>query len=315
MGGFARGRLSPEEAERLAATFKPCWASLEEAARGADVRAPRAGTQIGLAPPPSAYATNGSHAPPPPTPSHEPENSIIIDRGAGTGETQSPAQSAAPPGRQGPNGTLILRPNNAPSFRPPAARDAWQKGPPAQQLGTSVRPRGGTVDFEEGYPRPSRKGLWIGMGAVAVVLVGIGIWAASNVGGPDTQPAPIPVKPVQDKTAATVLPPLPEMTAKPQPLPVAPPPTAAAPPVPPPSAPPPAVVPPAVVPPPLPVTPPVAAAPPPVPPTPPPTPAPTPAPVRVTAAPAPRPYYAPPVRTPPPRPKTGNQTIVRDVPF
>lgn len=319
MGGFARGKLSSEEAERLAATFKPCWASLEEAGQGTDaVRAPRAGTQIGLAPPPSAYATNGSHAPPPPTPSHEPESSIIIDRGAGSAETQSPGTSAAPTGRQGPNGTLILRPSSAPGFRAPAARDAWQKGGPAQQqFGALARPRAASVDFDEAYPRPSRKGLWIGMGAVAVVLVGIGIWAASNVGGPDTQPAPIPVKPVQDKTAATVLPPLPEMAAKPQPLPIAPPPTAAAPPPapPPPVAAPPAAVPPAVVSPPLPVTPPVAAAPPPLPATPVPTPAPTPPPVRVTAAPAPRPYYAPPVRTPPPRPKTGNQSIVRDVPF
>jgi hypothetical protein len=312
MGGFAKGRLSSEEAERLAATFKPCWASLEEAGHGA-VRAPRAGTQIGLAPPPpSDYATNGSHAPPPPTPSHEPENSIIIDRGAGTGETRSPGPSAAPPGRQGPNGTLILRPSNAPGFRPPPGREAWRQGGAGQQqLGPSGRPRAVSLDFEEGYPRPSKKGLWIGMSAVAVVLVGIGIWAAANVGGPDTQPAPIPVKPVQDKTATTVLPPLPEMTAKPQPLPAAPPPPTAAapPPVPPP------VVPPPVVPPPLPATPPVAAAPPALPPAAP-TPAPTPAPVRVTAAPAPRQYYAPPVRTPPPpRPKTGNQTIVRDVPF
>jgi hypothetical protein len=318
MGGFARGRLSSEEAERLAATFKPCWASLEEAGHGA-VRAPRAGTQIGLAPPPpSDYATNGSHAPPPPTPSHEPENSIIIDRGAGTGETRSPGQSAAPPGRQGPNGTLILRPSNAPGLRPPPARDAWRQGGAGQQqFGPSVRPRAASLDFEEGYPRPSKKGLWIGMSAVAIVLVGIGIWAAANVGGSDTQPAPIPVKPVQDKTAATVLPPLPEMTAKPQPLPAAPPPppTAAAPPPVPPPVVTPAAVPPPVAPTPLPATPPVAAAPPALPPAAP-TPTPTPAPVRVTAAPPPRQYYAPPARTPPPqRPKTSNQTIVRDVPF
>ena len=312
MGGFARGRLSPDEAERLAATFRPCWALDESQSAEADtlVRTVR-GTYAGLAP--VAYATNGAHAPPAPTPSHEPENSIIIDR-SGLDDTQPGVAVGAPAGQtaKGPSGTLILRPSNAPKPRPSGAPDARRHGGPNQpQVVPSVRPQSVSVSFEEGYPRPSRKGLWIGMGAVAVALVSIGIWAASNAGGGMDGPTPIPIKPVQDKTAATVLPPLPESIAKPQ---LAPPPqpTVAAPPpvlaVPPQAAPPPAApqaetLPKATAPP----SPPVPAAP---------APAPPPAPIRVTAAPAPRPYYPPPVRTPPPqRPKAGSPTIVREVPF
>jgi hypothetical protein len=312
MGGFARGRLSPDEAERLAATFRPCWALDESQSAEADtlVRAVR-GTYVGLAPAPVAYATNGAHAPPAPTPSHEPENSIIIDR-SGMDDTQ-PGVLVASSGQaaKGPSGTLILRPSNAPKPRPSGAPDARRHGGPNQpQVVPSVRPQSVSVSFEEAYPRPSRKGLWIGMGAVAAALVGIGIWAASNAGGMDA-PVPIPIKPVQDKTAATVLPPLPESITKPQVAPppqpaVAPPPPVLA--VPPQAAPPPAApqaetLPKATAPP----SPPVPAAP---------APAPPPAPIRVTAAPAPRPYYPPAVRTPPPqRPKAGSPTIVREVPF
>ena len=94
-GPFAKARLSPEEAERLASTFRPCWALDDAPFTGAgsmsdpDVRLLRqGGPHAELQGMPNSYATNGApHAPPAPTMSHEPENSIIIDRSVTADET------------------------------------------------------------------------------------------------------------------------------------------------------------------------------------------------------------------------------------
>src|SRR5580698_4970040 len=86
---FARGRLSPEEAERLASTFRPSWELDDAPFTGAgnlseaDLRALQGGgthSDVRAVAQASAHASNGAHAPPAPTKSHEPENSVIIDR-------------------------------------------------------------------------------------------------------------------------------------------------------------------------------------------------------------------------------------------
>src|SRR5260370_25874312 len=76
--------LRPEDFEQLAAAFRPSW-ELDEApftGPGAlspgDLRALQGGgTHADVRA--TAQLTNGSHAPPKATVSHEPENSVVID--------------------------------------------------------------------------------------------------------------------------------------------------------------------------------------------------------------------------------------------
>ncbi|HTQ43947.1 MAG TPA: hypothetical protein VMI75_14415 [Polyangiaceae bacterium] len=305
---FANARLTPEEADRLAAMFRPSWeyddapftgaGSLSpseiQALQGGGVRAEvRAATAAALAHP----VTNGTHAA---APAHEPENSVVIDRsitaadlpskaGAKTimGGLQAPV--APPPSTAAPEPALQRPPTPKPIQRP-AAPD-FRVGPPVARSPASIR-QAIQIDEPVAYPRKSRKGLFIGLGAAAAVLVVVGIFAATSGG---EKPAPSAAttaameKPTEDKLAAVPPPPPAATTADPTP-----------------AAPPPPVQTTAPAPPPAPVQPPVAPV----------------TALPVAPSPPPQPHYAaapPPPRPPPaaapPHPKKGGQTIVRDVPF
>ena len=314
---FASGRLTKltvEEAERLAATFRPSWEIDETpfAPSGsfaeADFRAPRSGTQADVRG--AVHALNGTHAPAPATVlQDEPSLSVIIDGSlaadvAAAGRSDTPAVRLAPGAAEGQipqqrtvvmasQRTLVMP--NAPRFSGAAAR----RSTPSMGRGeTTVARRS-----NEGARR-SNVGLWIALGAGGLVLLGVGVWLASTSA---TRPpaTPVPASEASTVTAERRIPPAPPaepIAAQPtQPiqaaasttpvLPAPPPPTPVA-------APAPAPQPTAVL---------ATASPPAAPP------------ARVVVAPTPRaPVWTPPpppaAKPVPPKPKSG-QTIVRDVPF
>lgn len=323
---FANARLTPEEADRLAAMFRPSWEfddapftgagslspseiqALQGGGVRADVRA-AAAAPTAIAPP----LTNGTHAA---APAHEPENSVVIDRSITAADLPPTAQPAQPPGVPNKAAAKTIMgglqapvavppaaapvpepapappsvPPSRPASRPPAPD--FRVGPPVARSPASIR-QAIQIDEPVVYPRKSRKGLFIGVGAVAALLVGVGIYVATSGGekpAPGAATTAAAEKPTEDKLSA--VPPPPPATTTAEAVPATPPPpaqtTAAAAPAPAPPQPPVA---------------PVTALP--VAPTPPPPP--------------PQPHYAaappPPRPAAPPRPKKGGQTIVRDVPF
>ncbi len=316
---FANARLTPEEADRLAAMFRPSWEfddapftgagsltpSEIQALQGGGVRADvRAAAATAVAPP----VKNGTHA----AAAHEPENSVVIDRSITASDLPSGAAQPvggpkagaktimgglqaplAPPPAEPPVAAPPAAPPSKPISQRPAAPD-FRVGPPVSSRSPASIRQAIQIDEPVTYPRKSRKGLFLGLGAAAAVIVGIGIYVAT-AGGEKPAPAAATTtateKPTQDKLSA-VPPPPPAATTT----------VTAADPTPPP--PPPAQT--------------TAAAAPPPPPTPvapvtalPAAPTPPPQPHYAAAPPPPRPAPA----AAPPRPKKGGQTIVRDVPF
>ncbi|HEY3818074.1 MAG TPA: hypothetical protein VGL81_12935 [Polyangiaceae bacterium] len=321
---FAGGRLSPEEAERLASTFRPSWELDDAPFTGpgtlseADLRALQGGgTHADVRPAPQsdghqkhAYASNGAHAAPPPTQSHEPENSVIIDRTI-TADA-APAPKAVPAAK--PAGATILgmapppalqvapqpAPPAAPAPAPMLARPPTPGRPVAPAFNVSppvarARPKPVSVDLEESYPKKAKTGLWVGIGVGGMALMGLVAWLAMSSGSGDKAaqlPAPTATKAPDDRLSA--IPPPPTTAAAPAPTVDPPPPatTVAA------ASPPPAATTAAPIP-----TTPVTALPQAAPPT------------RAAVVQA-RPSYggSTPVARPAGKPK-GGQTIVRDVPF
>jgi hypothetical protein len=309
---FAGGRLSADDLDQLAAAFRPSWEFDEAPFVGAGTMSPadlhalqggggthadiRAVAQAAAAP-----AINGAHAPPKPAAVfHEPEDSVIIDRSI-TAAALTPPPPPAPelvraPVAAGPVIAPAVVPVFAPMTPPPAAVQAPRAADRLAQTRIVRRPavqvpvpRESTGSFDARALGRSKRPLWIGLGAGAVVLVAVGIWATSGSSSEPAAPA-APAKTVQ-AAVPDIPPPPPETTPEPPP------------------APPPKTVPisalaqvppPVVTPASLPVAPARPAAPPPA--APPPTPAPRPA-----AAPAAKPAA---------RPKPGGGgTIVHDVPF
>jgi hypothetical protein len=293
----ATSPLTSEDFEQLAAAFRPSW-ELDEApftGPGAlspgDLRALQGGgTRADVRA--TVQLTNGTHAPPKATVSHEPENSVVIDRSITASDIPAPriTPSNRPPApsfqlqaRAAPFGAALPAAPQVPNLPLGPAVGAI----PAAPIGSS-----GFEVEEPSFVRPSKKPLWLGIGAGAVVLIAAGVWLASGSSGGEDRPATIPASTAERPRAHTfapMLPPPPETTA------------AGA--VPPPQAPP-ATLPPVV---PAAVTPAAVVATTAPPPAPPPT--------RVTpaAAPPPRPVAAP-ASKPAPR-RTAGPTIVRDVPF
>jgi hypothetical protein len=295
-GAFAGGRLTVDDLDQLAAAFRPSWEFDEAPFVGAGTLSPadlhalrggggthadvRAVAQAAPAP-----VVNGAHASPKANvTSHEPEDSVIIDR-----SITAPAVAPIPP----PPAPELVRAPPAPAPAPavavqaPRAADRLAQTRIVRRSPQVAPPRESTGSFDVQALGRSKKPLWIGLGGGAVVLVAVGIWASS---GGSAAPAPAPPPPAKTVQAAVpdIPPPPPETTPEP---PAAPPPKTVAvtslPQVPPP------VVTPASLPP-APARPAAAAAPP---------------------APAPRPVVAP---TPKPAPRAkpgGGGTIVHDVPF
>jgi hypothetical protein len=241
---FAGGRLSPEEAERLASTFRPSWElddapftgpgalsegdlrALQGGGTHADVRA--AAQALGS----SAHASNGAHAPPAPTQSHEPENSVIIDRSitadaapakavakpAGTTMLGMPSpvvaqaapQAAPQPAPQPPPAPV----QQAPLSRPPTPMrplaPAFNVSPPSVR----PRPKPVSVDLEESYPKKSKTGLWVGLGIGGMAVMGLVVWLVASPGSSEkaAQPAPTATK-APDKLSAVPPPPPPTTAA------------------------------------------------------------------------------------------------------
>ena len=299
-GAFAGGRLTADDLDQLAAAFRPSWEFDEAPFVGAGTMAPadlqalqggggthsdvRALTQA------AAPAVNGAHAPPKPmVASHEPEDSVIIDRGI----TAAAIAPAPPPATVEPV-RAPLAPAPAVAVQAPRTADRLAQTHVVRRAAPVPAPRESTGSFDARALGRSKRPLWIGLGAGAVVLVAVGIWATS--GGSE---APAAVLPPPAKTVHAAAPDIPPPPTE----------TTPEPPPPPPAAPPPKTVPVsalAQVPPPV-VTP--ASLPP--------------APARpVVAAPAaPPPQAAPrapvaPIPKPVARPKAGGGgTIVHDVPF
>ena len=294
-GIFGASELSTDELERLATMFRPSWelddAPLLAGARFAagevralagegsvDVRAAVQSTQ-------AAQAANGVHSLP----------LAGAMRGTDTGAIPVPGSVRPPPNGAVPS--VLGTPSRA-----QAAAPARLEAP--VQADIAVSPLGLT---EVPFLRRSTKPLWIALGALALALVGIAVWAASP-GADAVQVLPSPTahaEPDEPPAAAAIAssrPDLPAATPGPVELP-------------------PRVVPPiAAVPPPA-SSPRVASAPAATAQPPPPArvvtttvPATPPAPRNAILAPPARPSYVAAPR-PAPRAKPASPTIVRDVPF
>ncbi|HLK35528.1 MAG TPA: hypothetical protein VKU41_02165 [Polyangiaceae bacterium] len=274
---FANARLSADDFDRLAAAFRPSW-ELDDAPF----------TGPGSMSPSEIQAVQGGGV--------RADVRAMLQASNGTHAAQVPA---------GLNATAPV-PAAPPMTTPVMARPAPEiSRAPRPVEGALTRPavaRPASLDLEDGFaPRPSKKRLWIAMGAGAAVAAIVGIWASS---GHDTDKAAPPVVSVDLRapTNGPSIPPPPPETATATAASTSPPAattTQAAPLAPPPV-----------------TTHPVLAAP-----------APAPSPViattPVTALPqAPAHFVAPPPRPaapPPPPPKPAPHksapTIVRDVPF
>jgi hypothetical protein len=277
--GHEASGLSPEEAERLSAEFRPSW-EVEEQQASPGATAPH---EVYAAPP--EPVRNGdsrnvaAHVPPARVETHEPEVSVIIDRSITAAEMD--AQRAGAPARPAP----APAPHVAPVFAAPA--------PAPQRVAPVLRaPRGADESLElPASLKKSNKGLFLGVGvavaAAALVFV---------IRGMSSEPDASSASPATVTTSET-----PRAAAAPVPPP--PPPPAAVAPVPPP---PPQPV---VTPPPAAAAPVVAQAPAPARPTPAPRPQ-----AAAHAAPPPAPHHA---AAPAPRnpPKASGGGIVRDNPF
>jgi hypothetical protein len=294
--GLANARLTLEEAERLAATFRPSWQVDEVPASGPSFQG-RQGAGASADQRSAVQALNGNYPPAPATVRDELDRSVIIDPAIAPPVAAQPAApTATVPSVQ--TRTVVM--STAMGGVDPRLRGPGAAG---RGAGPSVAPRR-SLDFSEAeYPKRSRTGLWVGLTAVLAAVIGVGVWALSGSNEKVAIPAPVPQNAPTVETRAAAAPPRPPPEAPvapaPPPVPQAPPPaqppTAAAPPTvaaapPPPAAPP---------------TPPVAAAP---------------AAPRIVVPPAPRPptWTPPPAARPPPaapRPKPAGTTIVHDVPF
>jgi hypothetical protein len=321
---FAGGRLSPEEAERLASTFRPSWELDDAPFTGpgtlseSDLRALQGGgthAEVRAAAQSDghqkhAYASNGAHPAPAPTQSHEPENSVIIDRTI-TADTAPAAAPKAVPAAKPAGSTMVgmapppglqgapaASPQSVPQTAPMLARPPTPGRPmaPAFDVGPPVarpRPKPVSIDLEDSYPKKSRTGLWVGLGVGGMAALGLVVWMATSSGSSEkaAQPAPTTTtKAADDRLSAVPPPPPPTAAAAPATTAEPPPPVVTA-----------AAAPPTTTAAPIPTTPVTAL--------------PQAAPPRAAAAQA-RPSYG--GSSPAPRPAgkpKGGQTIVRDVPF
>ena len=314
---FSTGRLTPDEADRLAATFRPSWELDDAPFTGpgvlseADLRALQGGgthADVRATVQAGAHASNGTHAVPVPATSGEPENSVIIDRSITSQDIAAPAQPRSAPPKPGatmlgmappPPPQAIPQPV-APAPAPPPPPVASRPPPRSQRpqapqfhVGPPTPPKARpavSVDLDVSYPKKPKTGLWLGLGAGGVAVLGLVVWLVSSSGSSEkAAPPPTETHAAEDKLS-TIPPPPPVTAAATAATTAAPPPAATtAAPVPTPA---PAPIP----------TTPVAA-----------LPQAAPVPTHAPAA-APRANYGAPAPRPAGRPK-GGQTIVRDVPF
>ncbi len=236
---FVNPRLTPAQAEALAATFRPSW-ELDEPAMSPDAtltdgdmaRLHANANGAGLAAVQNGRQVSEPHLPPPPRQASEPEDSVIIDRSitsndlASTAAPQAqpqapafpaPAAQAAPPPAAAPASGRVPVAAAAPMAPPQAAfaqAPAPQAyAPPAQptyapaHAARAVAMPHATIDDDIAPPR-SKAGLFIGLGVVGLIAIaGIAIVAMKS--GGDTPPAPTSTAsaPKTDPTGPSIPPP------------------------------------------------------------------------------------------------------------
>jgi hypothetical protein len=220
--GFEASGLSAEEAERLAAAFKPSWefdeAPFAPLANGA-IHAAQL-DELGAVE--ADARTVAPHAPPQRIETHEPEVSVIIDRSITAAEMDvlrqaPPPQASRPP----PPAVAVAVPFAAPFGGPP--QPAPQRVAPVMRL-----PRSADESLElPASLKKSNKGLFIGLGiavaAAALVLVIHGAMSSSS-DAPETPTAPPPPVATSAPTAEAphaASPVVPPPVANPPPTPVA----------------------------------------------------------------------------------------------
>jgi hypothetical protein len=157
-GGFEASGLSPEEAERFAAAFKPSW-ELDEAPfaeggaalRNGDLDALEAGgvREVHRQSDSARAYTAPAHPPPARVETHEPEVSVIIDRSITAPPDVRAPVAALPPSVVAP----AVSPNRVVA---PVARSRFNADE-SLQLPTALK--------------KSNKGLFIGLGAAATAAV------------------------------------------------------------------------------------------------------------------------------------------------
>ena len=178
--GFESSGLSPDEADRLAASFKPSWEFDEapftqasalphaalEALEGGGVNSEVRGN---LHHPDSERShTVPPHVPPQRVETHEPENSVIIDRSITAGEMEARGQSYGNGNGNGHAPVPVSSPFAAPQMLAAAAAANRVVAPVARSR----------MNADESLELPaslkkSNKGLFVGLGlaALAAVLV------------------------------------------------------------------------------------------------------------------------------------------------
>ncbi|MGO8993251.1 MAG: hypothetical protein ACLQVI_07970 [Polyangiaceae bacterium] len=161
-GGFEASGLSPEEAERLAAAFKPSW-ELDEAPFTQGNGGMDAAQIESLSREGDSSRMVAPHAPPQRVETHEPEVSVIIDRSITAAEmdAQRPPPAAVP-SRPAP---VPQAPFAAPVFAAPA----HQRVAPVMR---SPRSADDSLELPASLKK-SNKGLYIGLGAAMVAAAAV----------------------------------------------------------------------------------------------------------------------------------------------
>ncbi|MBV9949606.1 MAG: hypothetical protein JOZ69_22385, partial [Myxococcales bacterium] len=184
---FQNARITPEEAERLAASFRPSW-ELDELSFHASGAPAAVGAGAGAGaeeahapkPPPSTsadvrsvvQALNGTHAPAPSLILHEP--SVIIEPGLAndTAPRRMPAALAAAPAADASS-----------AFGPLRAR--------------------------------SMTGVWAGIAVTVLAVAGLGVWAVSGSADRPATPAAPALEPPHATAAESKIPPPPPASPAP----------------------------------------------------------------------------------------------------
>jgi hypothetical protein len=229
--GFVKGKLTLEQAEQLAATFKPSW-ELDHVAQApvaaftpsfspdatltdADMRALDAHTHESNGQ--DVAATNGygqPHAPPPrASVASEPEDSVIIDRSiTADALAKNGAGPVVAPVAQHEPARAVVAP--APLFAPPSpVAPARAVAAPAVAARPQVArvARAAVIDDDFVAPRKSKAGLFIGLGIGAVALIGVAVAVTMSGGTKDEAAAPAATTATATQTEKSIPPP-PAMT-------------------------------------------------------------------------------------------------------
>ena len=212
----ARG-LTPDDLDQLAAAFRPSWEFDEAPFVGAgsmspgDIRALQGGGGTPRGRPGrggcrAGWPTGRMRPAKPAAVSHEPENSVIIDRSDHRSGHRGAVATAGSASRRGAPGHRVPASRRLPVAAPP--HGAPRRGPPVAAPAPPPLGRPPCADADRPASRPflrrrestgsfdarraagqSKRPLWIGLGAGAVALAAVGIWATSS-GSSEPPPCP-----------------------------------------------------------------------------------------------------------------------------